>query len=395
MQRVDLRRGRLLLTPPTDADLDRITEVCQDPEIQAWTTVPSPYSRADAEGFLRHVVEPGWATGNEPTWAVRVLADGHERDEVHPGVDPATELIAGPPEPDLTHATLHGMISLADRGAGAWELGYWLGPDARGRGHMANAVDLAMDVAERVLDAVVVQWRCQVLDGEPNWPSWRAAWRHGFRHEGTERHGAVQRGRRLDQWTGTWIPGDPRRPVQPWTGPGRPTALPDGTETAARPAFPDPRDPDALVRQFHATYHLPVADDAPGVDRDRVHMRMGLIAEEFAELVGAVYGAAGEQRVLDAYAQAVAADDHTRDTVETADALGDLIYVIYGMALECGIPLPEVLAEVQASNLSKLGADGRPIYRADGKVLKGPGFREPDIAAVLDKAAASRRPPGA
>ena len=163
MQRVDLRRGRLLLTPPTDVDLDRITEVCQDPEIQAWTTVPSPYSRADAEGFLRHVVEPGWATGNEPTWAVRVLADGHERDEVHPGVDPATELIAGPPEPDLTHATLHGMISLADRGAGAWELGYWLGPDARGRGNSSRLEHAVIDTL-RADGHVLARWWLRSTD---------------------------------------------------------------------------------------------------------------------------------------------------------------------------------------------------------------------------------------
>lgn len=392
MQRLDLRRGRLVLTPPTEADLDRITEVCQDPDIQRWTTVPSPYGRADAESFLADLADPGWRTGAELTWAIRVLETGHEDDETHPGIDPATELILDPPTPDLAHATLNGMIGLADRGAGAWEIGYWLSPEARGQGHMAAAVDLALTVAEQHLCAAVVQWRCQVHDGQPNWPSWRAVWRHGFHHEGTERLGAVQRAARVDQWLATWVPGDPRRPVEPWRGPGRPTTLPDGTRAAPRPAFPDPRDPDALVRQFHATYRLPVADDAPDADRERVHMRMGLVAEEFAELVGAVYGAAGERRVLDAYAEAVAHDDHTRDTVETADALGDLVYVIYGMALECGIPLPEVLAEVQASNLSKLGADGAPIYRADGKVLKGPGFREPDIAAVLERAAASRRP---
>ena len=53
------------------------------------------------------------------------------------------------------------------------------------------------------------------------------------------------------------------------------------------------------------------------------------------------------------------------------------------MALELGIPLGDVLREVQASNMSKLGADGKPIYREDGKVLKGPGFFDPDIAGAL------------
>jgi predicted HAD superfamily Cof-like phosphohydrolase len=60
-----------------------------------------------------------------------------------------------------------------------------------------------------------------------------------------------------------------------------------------------------------------------------------------------------------------------------------MAYVIYGTACEYGIPLDAVLDEVHRSNMSKLGADGRPVYRTDGKVLKGPAFRPPDIAAVL------------
>ena len=84
-----------------------------------------------------------------------------------------------------------------------------------------------------------------------------------------------------------------------------------------------------------------------------------------------------------AYARAVADDDGERDTVAAADALADLVYVVYGMALETGIDLAAVLAEVQRSNMSKLGADGRPVYREDGKVLKGPGYFPPDVAGVL------------
>ena len=112
-------------------------------------------------------------------------------------------------------------------------------------------------------------------------------------------------------------------------------------------------------------------------------MRMSLIAEEFGELVGSVYGADARAEVDAAFQRAVAADDGTRDTVETADALADLVYVIYGMALETGIDLAAVLTEVQRSNMSKLGEDGRPIYREDGKVLKGPGYFPPDVARVL------------
>lgn len=146
---------------------------------------------------------------------------------------------------------------------------------------------------------------------------------------------------------------------------------------------PDPRDPEALVKQFHRTYGLPICTDPATVDYERVHMRMSLILEEVSELVEAVYGPDSAAALREAYPAVVAADSGARDVVEAADALADLAYVTYGMALESGINLPAVLAEVQASNMSKLGADGKPIYRADGKVLKGPGFFPPDVAAAL------------
>jgi predicted HAD superfamily Cof-like phosphohydrolase len=225
-----------------------------------------------------------------------------------------------------------------------------------------------------------VAWRADV----GNWPSWKVAWRNGVRKEGTVRALNPRRGAWADGWIGTILRDDPREPVGAWDGPTGEHAV---AATTAQPASAavaaNPRDPEALVRQFHDTYHLPVVTDPPSVDRDRVHMRMALVAEELAELVEAVYGQAAGAEMSAAFTRAVAADDGTRDTVEAADALGDLTYVVYGMALECGIPLDEVLAEIQASNLSKLGADGRPIYREDGKVLKGPGFFPPDIAGVL------------
>lgn len=137
------------------------------------------------------------------------------------------------------------------------------------------------------------------------------------------------------------------------------------------------------MRRFHHIFGVPLADDGPSVDRERVHLRMALIAEEFAELVGAVYGTTAQRGVSAAFTRAVEDDDGSRDVVGAADALGDLVYVIYGMALECGIPLTGVLTQIQASNMSKLGPDGEPIYRADGKVLKGPGYFPPDVAGVL------------
>ena len=73
------------------------------------------------------------------------------------------------------------------------------------------------------------------------------------------------------------------------------------------------------------------------------------------------------------------------DLVEVADALGDMLYILCGTIIEHGMQhkIEEVFNEIQKSNMSKLGADGKPIYREDGKVLKGPAYFKPDILSVL------------
>ncbi len=116
------------------------------------------------------------------------------------------------------------------------------------------------------------------------------------------------------------------------------------------------------VREFHTAFGVPELF-APGFpDSKRRALRLELITEELQEL-------------LDAEA--------ANDIVEVADALSDLSYVIAGMALEYGIDLDACVAEVHRSNMSKLGADGKPIYREDGKVLKGPGSFKPNLRAIL------------
>ena len=240
------------------------------------------------------------------------------------------------------------------------------------------------------LRAAALRWRCDIHDGVPNWASWRVARGLGFRREGRVRSLLVNDGVLRDGWVGTLLPGDPRRPAAPWDGPAAPGRPGGSRHTRGAPLVEadgvgerEGDDPEALVRRFHHLYGLPVRTDGPGLERESLHMRMSLIAEEFAELVGAVYGAGARARVEAAYARAVADDDGERDTAAAADALADLVYVVYGMALETGIDLAAVLAEVQRSNMSKLGADGRPVYREDGKVLKGPGYFPPDVAGVL------------
>lgn len=331
------------LKAPSEADIPAITAACQDRAIADYTTVPWPYTEDDARVFVTEVVPANWAKGGAE-WAI------------------------------FDAGTLAGMIGLAVRNGEdyhTYELGYWMAPHARGRGILHRAIGLVLDFAFDELGAEKIFWSAVV----GNWGSWRAAWKYGFRREGISRyaHRSLNEGEPArTMWTASLLKDWPREPATPWDGP-----------VGTAPAIPNPRDPEALVRQFHETYNLPVATGEPSVDFDRVHMRMGLIAEEFAELVGAVYGEAGEARINAAFAEVVANDAHTRDTVAAADALADSIYVIYGMALESGIPLDAVLREVQRSNLSKLGADGAPIYREDGKVMKGPGFFEPRIAEAL------------
>ena len=71
--------------------------------------------------------------------------------------------------------------------------------------------------------------------------------------------------------------------------------------------------------------------------------------------------------------------------IEIADALGDMLFIIFGTADSYGIPIVEIFNEIYNSNMSKLGADNKPIYRHDGKVLKGPNYFQPNIASILRK----------
>ena len=117
-----------------------------------------------------------------------------------------------------------------------------------------------------------------------------------------------------------------------------------------------------LVGDFMEAFGQDVQFEPTWPDFNTRELRIELIQEELEELSDAV------------------AD---RDMVQIADALTDLLYVVYGAGHSFGIDLDECFQEVHASNMSKLGEDGRPIYREDGKVLKGPSFFEPDLEGIL------------
>jgi RimJ/RimL family protein N-acetyltransferase len=182
---VNLDDGTVLLSAPTPADVDAITEACQDRDVQAWTTVPSPYSRADAEGFIDTWVVAGWREGRHATWAIREEGE------------------------------LVGMVGLAMHPPGSAEIGYWMTREGRGRGLLHRAVMLALDWAFDAPDGPgleQVEWHAFA----GNWPSWRVAWRAGFRFEAAVRLGVGHRGSRRDDWGGTLLRDDPREPVAPW-----------------------------------------------------------------------------------------------------------------------------------------------------------------------------------
>jgi predicted HAD superfamily Cof-like phosphohydrolase len=70
--------------------------------------------------------------------------------------------------------------------------------------------------------------------------------------------------------------------------------------------------------------------------------------------------------------------------LEVADALTDILYVVYGAGHAFGIDLDDCFSEVHRSNMTKLGEDGRPVYRDDGKVMKGPNYEEPDLTPFVE-----------
>ncbi len=121
------------------------------------------------------------------------------------------------------------------------------------------------------------------------------------------------------------------------------------------------------VEHFHRSFGLGVRKSPrANLGQDKNMLRFRLMEEENRE-----------------YLQAA----ENNDLVEVADALGDMLYILCGTILEHGMQhkIEAVFEEIQRSNMSKLGADGKPLYREDGKVLKGPDYVKPDIKGVLDR----------
>ena len=117
------------------------------------------------------------------------------------------------------------------------------------------------------------------------------------------------------------------------------------------------------VKLFMQTFGQEVKTKASFSDEKTNQLRLDLIKEELEELKNAM---------------------ESKDLLEVADALTDILYVTYGAGHAFGINLDKCFDEVQNSNMSKLGNDGKPIYNESGKVMKGPGYFKPDLSKFLN-----------
>lgn len=127
----------------------------------------------------------------------------------------------------------------------------------------------------------------------------------------------------------------------------------------------------------------PVRTTPQTLTREEAILALALIEEEYLELAEALFP--GSSDLLDSPVGNIKDGRHAYapDLVAVADAVADLDVVVNGCGIRHGFDMQALSREVFTSNMSKLGADGKPIYREDGKILKGPDFREPDIAGVL------------
>tara|TARA_Y100000590_G_scaffold299728_1_gene337987 strand:+ start:256 stop:624 length:369 start_codon:yes stop_codon:yes gene_type:complete len=116
------------------------------------------------------------------------------------------------------------------------------------------------------------------------------------------------------------------------------------------------------VKTFMKTYGQEVRTRASFPEDKIVKLRYDLLKEELDELEVAI---------------------KEKNLVEVADALTDILYVAYGAGCAFGINLDKCFAEVQKSNMSKLGTDGKPIYNESGKVMKGPNYIKPNLKQFL------------
>jgi RimJ/RimL family protein N-acetyltransferase len=181
-----LTDGTATLRAHRTDDVPGVLEQCQDPLSQRWTTVPVPYSRDHAEGFVTEVVPAGWSEGR---WAFAVEAPDED------GV-----------------GRFCGTVELRDEGSRRAEVAYGAHPWARGRGIVERALRLLLEWGFHDRHLRTVIWWAN----RGNWASRRTAWKLGFSCDGVVERWLVQRGDLLDAWVGVLHVDDERSPRSRW-----------------------------------------------------------------------------------------------------------------------------------------------------------------------------------
>jgi RimJ/RimL family protein N-acetyltransferase len=177
-----LTDGVVTLRAHRPDDAQGVFEQCVDPLSQQWTSVPIPYSPADAETFVNEVMPLGWLSDIE--WAFAIEAEGR----------------------------FAGTCSLRNEGSRRAEIAYGAHPWVRGTGHVERALRLLLEWGFAERDLVTVIWWAN----KGNWASRKTAWRLGFRLEGELRQWLTARGEVRDSWVGTLLRDDPREPQSRW-----------------------------------------------------------------------------------------------------------------------------------------------------------------------------------
>ncbi|WP_329387024.1 GNAT family N-acetyltransferase [Streptomyces sp. NBC_01716] len=166
---------RLRLRPLVPDDIDAVYTACQDPGIQRWTTIPSPYERQHAEHFIERVVPDMWRAGTNYVFAVEPVGGG----------------------PLLASINAHSQT-------GVWEVGYWTVKEHRGRGYTTEALRALVRWIFTELGAERVEWRAEA----GNEGSRAVALKAGFVLEGTLRAALLMKETTRDVWIGAMLPSD-------------------------------------------------------------------------------------------------------------------------------------------------------------------------------------------
>jgi RimJ/RimL family protein N-acetyltransferase len=190
MEPITITTDRLILRPLRSPDIDAVYAACQDPEIPRWTSVPSPYTRDDAQSFVQEITVSGWREDTLYNFGV-FTRDG--------------DALAGS----------MGLVRLAQLGAPERqaELGYWTTKEHRGKGYTVEAARAVCGWAFDSLGVERIEWYAEA----GNEGSRAVALRTGFVMEGAIRSKVVHEGTRRDAWAGSLLPSDwGRRSATPY-----------------------------------------------------------------------------------------------------------------------------------------------------------------------------------